>query len=183
MTIDLAWIDALDALPRPACHEALLRCCGSVAWVEAMLEARPFSSAERLHARADEAWSSVSREDWLLAFAAHPRIGSRADVAKKSGTERAWSSSEQAGVDGALDDVKAALARANEAYEARFGFIFLICATGKSAGEMLAACVERLTHERDDEIAIAAEEQRKILHLRLDKWLGEFAAPTTGASR
>lgn len=162
-------VGAIDALPSDDARARFLACCGSRAWADAMIAARPFGDRATLHANADAAWSAVDRDAWLEAFAAHPRIGARRDVEKKTGVERAWSSSEQAGAAHASDAVKAQIAQENEAYEARFGFVFLICATGKSADEMLAACRARLANTRDDELAIAAEEQRKILHLRLDK--------------
>jgi OHCU decarboxylase len=169
-----AGIAAIDALTSHDAHARFLQCCGSRAWVGAMISARPFRDRATLHAKADEAWSAVGVDDWLEAFAAHPRIGARRDVERKSGVERAWTSTEQAGATSASDDVKAQIALENEAYEARFGFVFLICATGKSADALLAACRARLGNTRDEELAIAADEQRKILHLRLDKLVHLF---------
>ncbi|MFI5299263.1 MAG: 2-oxo-4-hydroxy-4-carboxy-5-ureidoimidazoline decarboxylase [Polyangiales bacterium] len=162
-------VSAIDALPSDEARARFLQCCGSRAWVEAMIAARPFATRERLHSKADVAWSALDGVAWLEAFAAHPRIGGAREVASKQGVERVWTTNEQAGAARASDDVKAAIAHENEAYEARFGFLFLICATGKSAEDLLAACRARQRNERDAELAIAAEEQRKILHLRLDK--------------
>lgn len=164
---------ALNALDVDAARVELKKCCGSFAWIERMLAARPFADEAALFARADELWWALGEADWLEAFAAHPRIGSQRDVDKKTGTEKAWSAGEQSGAARASDDVKASLARANAAYEQRFGFIYIVCATGKSAEEMLALAEQRLGHERGPELRIAAEEQRKITRIRLRKLLDQ----------
>lgn len=158
----------------PAAAEAeLLRCCGSRAWARAVVARRPFGSEDELRAAAMAAFDDLGDADWSEAFAAHPRLGSRADVAAKSAATRAWSSAEQSGTAAAGAELLAELAAANAAYEARFGFVFLLCATGKSAEAMLAACRERLGHDIARERAIAAGEQKKITELRLAKLLGE----------
>jgi len=138
----------------------LLKVCGSQRWTAAVAAARPFSSWDDLVARSASAWSSLGETDWLEAFGAHPRIGER-----KAG----WSQQEQSGTRAASDETMRALEELNRTYEEKFGFVFLICATGKSAGEMLASLRERLEHPRDEEVRIAAEEQRKITELRLEK--------------
>jgi OHCU decarboxylase len=158
-------LDWLNALAPGACAEALRRCCGSDAWVEAMIASRPFASREALLDRSDGAWRSLASQDWLQAFAAHPRIGER--------TAKAWAAGEQAGAGGAPPDILACLAEANWKYESRFGHIFIVCATGKSAEEMLALLQARLDNPPDAELTIAAEEQRKITRLRLEKLLDE----------
>lgn len=163
----------LNALaPEPARVE-LRKCCGSSRWVSRMVDARPFGDEEALFARADEEWWALERADWLEAFAAHPRIGSQRDVDKKSGAEKAWSSGEQAGAARATEDVKDALARANAEYEARFGHIYIVCATGKSAEEMLELARARLANDAAAELRVAAEEQRKITRIRLRKLLDQ----------
>ena len=139
---------------------ALLKVCGSLRWTEAVAAARPYSSWEDLVTRAASTWASLGEADWLEAFGAHPRIGER-----KAG----WSQQEQSGTRSASDETMRELAELNRAYEEKFGFVFLICATGKSADEMLASLRERLEHTRDEEVRIAAEEQRKITELRLEK--------------
>ena len=136
----------------------LRRVCGSSEWVRRMMAARPLANA---FTAADEIWASLGREDWLEAFAAHPRIGE-----KKGG---AWSASEQSGAATAADDTMRALAEANAEYERKFGHIYIVCATGRSADEMLAIARERLNHDPDTELRVAAEEQRKIMQLRLWK--------------
>ncbi|MGZ3417138.1 MAG: 2-oxo-4-hydroxy-4-carboxy-5-ureidoimidazoline decarboxylase [Polyangiales bacterium] len=156
-------------------EEALLRCNGSRAWAARMAAETPFSDEESLMGRADAIWWSLDRKDWDEAFSAHPRIGSKKDVEKKP--EKSWSSREQAGAAAANDDTLAALAQANADYEARFGRIYIVCATGKSAEEMLAIARSRLHNDPETEVRIAAEEQRKITRLRLHKLLMETKEP------
>lgn len=151
----------LNGLPARAARAALGRCCGARRWVEAMLALRPFASDAALFAAAERAWWALAREDWLEAFRGHPRIGQHA--------ADAWARSEQAGVSGAGEDTRAALAQGNRAYEERFGHVFLICATGKSATEMLGALRGRLGNDPATELRIAATEEAKITRLRLAK--------------
>jgi len=139
----------------------LRRVCGSSEWVRRMLDARPMKDA---FATSDEIWSSLSEADWHEAFAAHPRIG------EKKGD--AWSTQEQSGTRSATDQRMQQLADANRAYEERFGHIYIVCATGKSVEEMLSLCFERLANDPETELRVAAEEQRKIMHLRLNKLVG-----------
>jgi allantoicase len=138
----------------------LRRVCGSSRWVDAMLNARPFASWEALLAASDETWFSLDASDWLEAFAAHPRIGER-----KPG----WSSQEQSGTRSASEETMQAIADGNREYEEKFGFIYLVRATGRSADEILANLTERLTHDRDAELRTAVDEQAKIIALRLEK--------------
>jgi OHCU decarboxylase len=161
----------LNALAREQASVELKKCCGSTAWVARMVDARPFGDVESMFETSDAIWWSLTREDWLEAFAAHPRIGSQRDVDKKSGTEKAWSEGEQSGAARAEESVLAELARVNREYEARFGHIYIVCATGKSAPEMLAIARARLGNDPDTELRVAAEEQRKITRIRLTKLL------------
>ena len=151
----------IDALPKSRAAAELRRCCAAEAWVEGMIAARPFNNWDSLAAAAGNIWMSLSPNDWKQAFAAHPRIG------EKRGTK--WSAQEQAGTARATDDTLSALHAVNEAYEKKFGHVFLICATGRSAEEMLASLRERIDRSADEELRIAAEEQRKITLLRLMK--------------
>lgn len=169
----MSGLKALDALSVDAATAELRKCCGSSRWVERMVAARPFADEDELFGKSDAIWWSLERADWLEAFAAHPRIGSQRDVDRKSGTEKAWSSGEQAGASGASDLTKEALARANADYEARFGHIYIVCATGKSADEMLAIARARLANDAETEARVAAEEQRKITRIRLRKLLDQ----------
>ncbi len=135
-----------------------------------MAAARPFASAAVMAGQGDEVWQSLEPPDWLEAFAAHPKIG--AGGVSGEGTAR-WSQGEQAGVAAASDATRRRLTEANREYEARFGYIFIVRATGRTAGEMLALLERRLRHDADDELRIAAEEQRQITRLRLEKMLAE----------
>lgn len=156
----------LNALDEDAAAGALLRCCGSARWARRMAAARPFADAGSMAVAGDAIWTALEPADWLEAFAAHPKIGS----GRPGGTGQAgWSGQEQAGVAGAADQTRRRLADANRDYEARFGYIFIVCATGKSAGEMLALLKARLRHDAAGELHIAAEEQRAITRLRLNK--------------
>ena len=153
----------LNALAPDRAVPELLRCCGSTRWAREMAARRPFASMEAIATEADKIWHGLGREDWLEAFVAHPRIGER--------SRTRWSSEEQGGVASAPAATRARLDAANREYEARFGFIFIVCATGKGADEMLASVDERLTHSREHELRVAAEEQRKITRVRLAKLL------------
>lgn len=172
----LTW---LAGLPEAAAVAELRKCCGSTSFAARLAAARPFADRAALHAAADAVWDACSEADWREAFAAHPRIGSRRDVAQKAAATRAWSENEQAGMAQAGDDLAARMAAANEAYEAKFGHIYLVCATGRTAAELLAFCEARLANAPDAELRVAAEEQRKITHLRLEKLLTPMAKITT----
>ncbi|HEV3140844.1 MAG TPA: 2-oxo-4-hydroxy-4-carboxy-5-ureidoimidazoline decarboxylase [Vicinamibacterales bacterium] len=159
---------------------AFLRCCGSRRWSERMAAARPFADAESMTQMGDAIWSAVDRADWLDAFASHPRIGDHGagraggtGKADKAGAAGEWAAHEQSGAVHAADDVKKRLAERNRDYEARFGYIFIVCATGKSASEMLTILEGRLSNDFDTELTIAAEQQRQITHLRLAKLLDD----------
>ena len=162
----------LNALPEGDAGEQLRACCGSSRWVEAMLARRPFEGAADLLAAADEAWRGTGPEDWDEAFSHHPRIGERQAAAPVSATALAWSTGEQSAAAGAGGSARSALARANEAYQRRFGRIYIVCAAGRSADELLADIAVRMNNDPDRERAIAAEEQRKITRLRLETLIG-----------
>jgi allantoicase len=159
----------LNALPADAAAHELLACCASRRWASAVAAARPFSHQAELDIAAARSADTLDPSDWLEAFAAHPRLGERATG---SDQHARWSGGEQS----RLDDVDAVsrtrLAEANRAYEERFGHVFLFCASGRSADEMLAACSARLKNDAATELAVAAGEQRKITALRLSKLLG-----------
>lgn len=157
----------LNSQGADAARAALQRCCAATRWVDGMLAALPFADDATLFATAERLWWQLPPADWREAFAAHPRIGER--PSERHGATRAWSEQEQAGVRGADDDTRRALAEGNRAYEERFGHVFLICATGLTATAMLAALQRRLQHSPDDELCIAAAEQAKITRLRLEK--------------
>jgi len=162
----------LNALLDEAAVAALRNCCGATRWAQAMAAARPFASVEQLREAAEKCFTDLAREDWLECFRAHPRIGEKKAAASGASPAAAgWSEQEQAGARVADAATMASLAEANRAYEARFGHIFIVCATGKTPAEMLAACKQRLTNDPGKEISIAADEQRRITQLRLEKFL------------
>lgn len=155
----------------PALRADLERCCGATEWVEQMLAYAPFESPEQVYALAEQVADELKEADWLEAFEHHPRIGDLAGLTEKYGSTADLASKEQAGSDNASDDTLQALATANQSYYDKFGFIFIVCATGKSAEQMLALLQERLPHDRDTELRIAAGEQRKITQIRLEQML------------
>jgi 2-oxo-4-hydroxy-4-carboxy-5-ureidoimidazoline decarboxylase len=148
---------------------AFLRCCGASRWAEQMAACRPFRSEEELFNASEHTWRGLDRADWLEAFAAHPKIGDLNALRAKFGTTAAWSAAEQAGLAGAADAVLQNLAEGNRLYEQKFGYIFIVCATGKTATEMLALLQQRLENDPDKELLIAAGEQAKITQLRLQR--------------
>ena len=149
--------------------ELLTKCCGSAAWVAKMLD-EPFAEdLVDLEETAEETWYDCTEADWLEAFSHHPKIGDIQSLKEKFSNTAAWASKEQGSVDTAPENVLHQLAKANEEYEQKFGYIFIVCATGKSAEEMLAILQGRLPNDAVDEIKIAAEEQLKITKLRLEK--------------
>jgi 2-oxo-4-hydroxy-4-carboxy-5-ureidoimidazoline decarboxylase len=157
----------INAASPEAAREILSRACGSTRWVDRMMQRRPFGNDARLLSAARIEWFGLMEQDWLEAFSHHPQIGDRASLAPRFPATHDLSASEQSGVTGAGDDVIDALAEANSAYRDRFGFIFIVCATGKSAEEMLRMLRDRLSNDRATELRIAAEEQAKITALRL----------------
>jgi 2-oxo-4-hydroxy-4-carboxy-5-ureidoimidazoline decarboxylase len=162
----------LNRLPAAEAAEHLGACCGASRWVEGMIARRPFADMESLLAASDREWRQCGPKDWVEAFAHHPRIGERHATATVSATARGWSSGEQGAAARADDATRAALARGNAAYERRFDRIYIVCATGRSAQELLADIERRMQHDPDRELAVAAEEQGKITRLRLLKLLG-----------
>jgi 2-oxo-4-hydroxy-4-carboxy-5-ureidoimidazoline decarboxylase len=147
---------------------ALLRtACGSSAWVERMMARRPFGTRAAMQAAAQEEWLALTPSDWLEAFRHHPKIGDRAALRQRFARTRHLAAQEQSGVDGAPEDVLAALAIENDNYEQKFGYIFIVCASGLTAEQMLSILRARLSNDPDAELGIAAAEQAKITALRL----------------
>lgn len=156
----------LNAAPPDEAKRHFLECCASGSWAEAMVQARPFPDTSTLMAVAEHVWGDLSEGDWLEAFAAHPRIGER-----PAGDDRfsRWSRTEQAGVSD--EGIADALIMANRAYEARFGRVFIVFATGKAADQIIDECHARLDNDPESELRIAAAEQAKITALRLRRLL------------
>jgi len=165
-----ASFERLNRLDEVAARQALERCCGSSRWVAGMLAARPFSSQTALLQCAEEVWSHCHASDFLEAFSHHPEIGADLDELRRrfAGTAQ-LSEAEQAKVAGASEATLLALRQHNRTYRERFGYSFIVCATGKTAEEMLAILESRLSAPPDAELALAAAEQAKITRLRLEK--------------
>lgn len=149
-------------------HE-IFKCCGCTAWVAELTKKFPFTSTKELKKESDKIWFSLNEEDWKEAFTHHPKIGDEESLKKKFSSTANWASGEQAGVQSAEEQTLRELKRGNDEYEKKFGYIFIVCATGKSAPEMLALLKSRLNNSAEEEIKIAATEQNKITHLRIDK--------------
>ena len=162
-------VDHINNLSFDRLRETLSRCCTSSTWLEAMVRASPFRDAQHLHHCADNSWLGLEEADYLEAFAGHPKIGDVSSLREKYAATRTLAANEQSGVDTADDTILSALAEENTAYEKKFGFIFIICATGKSAAQMLSILRTRLVLDRDTEIKNAIEQQRQIFQLRLEQ--------------
>ena len=166
---DLAWLNELA--PADARTE-LLKCCGATRWAEAVEQGRLYDSVEQLIAKAGDVWWALDATDWLEAFRSHPKIGEKKAANAVSAQSQQWSAQEQQGVQHAAQDTIQRLAKLNLDYEKKFGFIFIVCATGKSSDEILALLEQRLRNEPAAELPLAAAEQAKITELRLRKLLG-----------
>jgi OHCU decarboxylase len=163
-------LHAWNEIPEPQAFDALLSCCAARKWANRLTALRPFANEESLFGAADNVWESMRESDWMEAFRAHPRIGERKAV-QASAQSSEWSKEEQASVGNAQIDILAELAAGNRRYEELFGFTYIVCATGKSAEDMLSILQRRLANGRDSELKEAAEQQRQILQIRLRRWL------------
>jgi 2-oxo-4-hydroxy-4-carboxy-5-ureidoimidazoline decarboxylase len=163
-----AWNKADEA----SAFDAMIACCGARRWADAMVALRPIESVADLSDAADRVWATMQEADWMEAFACHPRIG-ECGAAHASAQSAAWSQQEQSSAAVAAESVLFQLADGNARYEERFGFTYIVCATGKTAEEMLTILNRRLAGDRDPELREAAEQQRQITQIRLGKWLIE----------
>jgi len=164
-------LEELNTLSQPQLSEELLKCCGSSSWVKMMMTYFPADSIEDILEHAGEMWYECNTDNWKEAFAHHPKIGDAESLTKSFASTASWAMGEQSGISIASKDTIAALAQGNKEYEEKFGYIFIVCATGKSAEEMLELLQERLNNKPEEEIKIAANEQNKITKLRLQKLL------------
>lgn len=167
-----AGLEGFHLLRRGQAIKVMLDCCGSKKWAEQMADLRPFADSSQLLEAAEKVWSELESRNWREAFRHHPPIGGKRAKAKQSSASRGWSANEQSASQSAAPAVLDALALENRAYAKKFGFVFLICATGKSGEEILQAIRRRMTHTPEAELRVAAEEQKKITRLRLEKLLG-----------
>ena len=164
-------LDELNLLSRTEAAIAFSRCCGSSQWPKAMALRRPFYDEAELFNVADSAWKRLSPDDWLEAFSHHPKIGDVHTLREKFASTASWAEGEQAGARVASEATFQELAAGNVKYEKKFGYIFIVCAKGKNADEMAKLLNQRLKNDPATELSIAAEEQRKITKLRLEKLL------------
>ena len=164
-------IESFNNLSAEEASTQLTQCCAAEAWVARMIAVRPFSSLDHVVTAAGEHWVGLSEGDYLQAFDAHPKIGDVNSLREKYADTKAMAGGEQSGVNSAGEDVIQRLSEGNTAYQDKFGFIFIVCATGKSAEEMLALLEARRPNSRDDELTNAAAEQAKITEIRLRKLL------------
>ena len=164
--------ELLNAQDTEELKATFLRCCGSTRWANQMANSAPFSSRNNVHHMAIQIWNALDKEDYLEAFKAHPQIGASVEELRKKFQKTSnWSSGEQSGMQVASEETIQALKVANAQYLDRFGYIFIVCATGKSAEEMLAIIQARLLNAPEEELPIAAKEQEYITTLRLEKLL------------
>jgi 2-oxo-4-hydroxy-4-carboxy-5-ureidoimidazoline decarboxylase len=166
-------ISELNILAPEIVAAELTKCCGSSTWVKKMVATRPFRDEPDLMEKAHVAWAECTEQDGLEAFTHHPRIGGTEELAKKFASTSVWASGEQSAVKQANAETLQALADGNVAYEQKFGYIFIVCATGKTADEMLALLQARMPNSSEKEIVIAMGEQMKITVIRLQKLLAQ----------
>lgn len=165
-------LNDFNKLDKQSAADQLKTCCGSSKWVEETMKNFPFKDETKLIAASEEAWYvHCGATDWMEAFSHHPKIGDRKSLTEKFASTQHFAGKEQAGVDSASMDIIDKLAKANQEYERLNGFIFIVCATGKSAGEMLELLNHRLANSKQEEILIAKNEQHKITVIRLQKML------------
>ncbi len=173
--IDQQVVDSFGQLTNQELSRVLARCCSSTAWVDRVVSQRPYADGIDLHVAADRAFNALGESDWMEAFAGHPKIGDVDQLRIKFGGDQAWSRAEQSQIARSDERTLASLVQQNELYERKFGFIFIVCATGKSAEQIHDLLNTRFENDRDAEIRNASAEQRKITHLRLDKLQPDFA--------
>jgi OHCU decarboxylase len=162
-------INRVNSLPSEQAEAEFLKCCGARRWAVRMASERPFENIEQMVATADRIWWSLEPNDWLEAFDSHPKIGEKKPAAAVAKESLNWSESEQSGTEGSGQQTLDELAELNRQYQEKFGFIYIVCATGKSAEEMLAILRNRLNNNPAEELRNAAAEQAKITTLRLNK--------------
>jgi OHCU decarboxylase len=163
----------LNALPEKEAAAEFAKCCGSTNWVRRMAAECPFTNSEQLITIADRIWWSLAPDDWLEAFASHPKIGENKAALATAGAAQDWATQEQSGVLNAAQETARSLAELNREYEEKFGYIYIVCATGKSSEEMLAILRERLPNDAKTELRTAAREQSRITKLRLGKLINQ----------
>jgi 2-oxo-4-hydroxy-4-carboxy-5-ureidoimidazoline decarboxylase len=164
-------LEDFNQMPASEAASYISRCCGAKRWVEEMVSLRPFDSVMDLMSQAECVWQQLDKSDWLEAFSQHAKIGDVNSLKAKYGKTKDWAKGEQGKVDLSATDTINELAKLNQEYDNRFGYMFIVCATGKTAPEMLEILKSRINNDPDKEILIASKEQNKITILRLEKLL------------
>jgi OHCU decarboxylase len=164
-------LERLCSLAGDEAASEFLKCCGSKSWAERMTGSRPYLNTTELVETAERVWWSLNPQDWLEAFHSHPKIGEKKAAAETAAEAQRWSADEQSGIRDSAQQTLDSLAQLNRAYEEKFGYIFIVCASGKSSEEILAILCGRLENDPEEELRIAAGEQAKITELRLKKLL------------
>ena len=167
--MEVTGLEQLNSVTADEAASEFLKCCGSNNWARQVTAARPFASLDELTASGDQIWWALEPGDWLEAFHSHPKIGEKKAAAETAAAAQKWSEDEQSGIRDSAQQTIQELAELNRAYEEKFGFIFIVCASGKSSDEMLAILRDRLENTPDEELRNAAAEQAKITRLRLRK--------------
>lgn len=166
-------LEPFNLLPASEAENELLKCCGSKNWARRMASKRPFASFDELVDNGEQIWWALESADWLEAFHSHPKIGEKKAAAETAVEVQQWSADEQSGIRNSARQTMDALAELNCVYEEKFGYIFIVCASGKSSEEMLAILRQRLENGPNQELRIAAAEQAKITQLRLRKLIDQ----------
>lgn len=167
----MAETNKINQLSAEQAFDAFMQCNTSERWCKAMAQSLPFADIESLREQADSHWKQSQEEDLLQAFDGHPEIGDVSTLREKYRNTEKLAGHEQSGMDSANEEVIEQLSKGNKDYKEKFGFIFIVCASGKSANEMLELLLQRLPNSREEELANAAEEQRKITQIRIDNLL------------
>jgi OHCU decarboxylase len=175
MEVSPEQLQQLNQLSNSEAEQELLKCCGSVHWAREVAQRRPYHSVNELLSAAERVWWTLQPDDWLEAFRSHPKIGEKKAAVTTTADSQKWSAAEQSAVNEAGLDTAAALADLNRKYEEKFGYIYIVCATGKTANELLANLRDRMNNEPQHELRLAASEQAKITELRLQKLLASKA--------
>ncbi len=171
-------ITELNQLDLKTAHQAFMQCCTAEAWVEKMLLDMPYDNVETLSAQANSNWQGLNEADYLQAFEGHPKIGDVSSLRDKYRATEQLAAGEQSGVNSATEHALIELKQLNDDYEDKFGFIFIVCATGKTAQQMLNILALRIVNDRTAELVNAAAEQRKILQIRIEKMITNLANNT-----
>ena len=164
-------IQQINKMSQAEAFNAFEKCCASTTWINRMIDSMPFSNENDIYAKGESNWEDISLTDWLEACDGHPKIGDVTSLKEKYSSTKQWAGNEQQGMDSASDEIINRLAQGNQDYEDKFGYIFIVCATGKSATEMCEILEKRLPNDVETELEIAKGEQNKITKIRLEKLL------------